>query len=124
MRAIKIDVVNRQVTEVDISKKSNLQSIYKALNVSLIELVRTDISDKTSLYIDEEGIYNKIEGGFTITVWGSGRALLVGNGLLIGYNAEDGSSIDLPAEYTVEWVQNRVKFYSKELVERHVEQFK
>lgn len=100
MKAILINVHNRTVTEVDID--DGLDSLYKMLNVRVVEIARNDLlRGQDVLYVDEEGLlkdnlFFDIDGGYQS---------IAGNGLIVGTD-EDGNSCDAetPLEFVVEAV--------------------
>jgi hypothetical protein len=64
MRAILIDAVNCTVKE--IQNKGDLDSIYKAINVEMIEVGNYDPETGDTLYVDEEGRINGTAIGFEL----------------------------------------------------------
>lgn len=83
MKAILIDVKNKELKEVDID---GLDSIYKAMGIKTIELA-THIDKKNLIYVDEEGMFG--DTGYWFRYRGS-RAF-AGNGLITGIG-RDGQS--------------------------------
>ena len=77
MRAVKIDPVNRSVTEINLKKNPNntLQELYEIIGCDLVELVQLDRS--IVLVCDEEGRLKEVKGGFTF----------IGSGLIIAETA-------------------------------------
>lgn len=88
MRAILIDAVNCTVTE--IQNKGDLDSIYKAINVEMIEVGNYDPETGDTLYVDEEGLINGTTVGFEL--FGKQFA---GSGIIFGSqpDGENGSAV-------------------------------
>ena len=88
MRAILIDAVNCTVTE--FQNKGDLDSIYKAINVEMIEVGNYDPETGDTLYVDEEGLINGTTVGFEI--FGKQFA---GSGIIFGSqpDGENGSAV-------------------------------
>ena len=65
MRAVKIDPVNRSVTEINLKKNPNntLQELYEIIGFDLVELVQIDRD--MVLICDEEGKCKDAHGAFT-----------------------------------------------------------
>jgi hypothetical protein len=81
MRAILIDAVNRTVTE--IQHKGDLDAIYRSLNVEMIEVGHYDQETGDTMYVDEEGLINGTELGFTLF-----NREYMGSGIIFGSTPE------------------------------------
>lgn len=71
MRAVKIDPVNRSVTEINLKKNPNntLQELYEIIGCNLVELVQIDRD--MVMVVDEEGKCKDVQGAFTFIGWGT-----------------------------------------------------
>lgn len=112
MRAIKIDVENRSVYEIDL--KEGLQPIYDAIgnNCRMFEApIRFNNND--ALFCDEEIALrpDDIVGGFSIMGNDFGQPIL-NNAIIIGGD-EYGESCD--AQSPLEYLQERVRFYRRRI---------
>ena len=106
-KGILIDVKNRTVTDVTVTKDSSgsqLQSIYDHIGCNMVEVVNIGEND---IYVDEEGLLNLLPSTNFFMYKGYPQPL-AGNGLIMGYNDETGDSVD--TTLTVEEVKNNVKF--------------
>lgn len=100
IKAIKIDVQNRTVTEIKI--KESLKAYYKEIGCELIEFVKIDaIND---LMVDEEGLYT--DNPYFI-MQGLYQPMK-GNALVVGVDFEEGKTIS--TTLTVEEVKAKVHF--------------
>lgn len=109
-KGILIDVKNKTITEVEVianEQGSELPSIYGHLGCSIFEVVNID--HENDIYVDEEGIMNMNDETGFFQVEGYPQPL-AGNGLVLGFNDEDGDSKD--TTLSVEEIKSRVKFKS------------
>lgn len=68
----------------------HVPEIYEALNCTTFTIVTIDINgQKWDLYLDDEGMYNHPHHGIKLR---HGDGMFFGNGVLLGYNPEDGST--------------------------------
>jgi hypothetical protein len=81
MRAILIDAVNHTVTE--IQHKGDLDAIYRSINVEMIEVGHYDQETGDTMYVDEEGLINGTEHGFTLF-----NREYMGSGIIFGSTPE------------------------------------
>ena len=83
MRAVKIDPVNRSVTEINLKKNPNntLQELYEIIGCDLVELVQIDRD--MVMVVDEEGKCKEVRGAFTFI--GSGM-VIAGTAIILGGN--------------------------------------
>ena len=83
MRAVKIDPINRTVTEIDLKKNPNntLQELYEIIGCDLVELVQIDRD--MVMVCDEEGKRKDVRGAFTFI--GSG-IIIAGTAIILGGN--------------------------------------
>ena len=84
MRAVKIDPVNRSVTEINLKKNPNntLQELYEIIGCDLVELVQIDRD--MVLICDEEGKCKDVQGAFTFIGWGT---VIAGAAIILGGNS-------------------------------------
>lgn len=85
MRAILIDAHNCVVQEID--NKGDLDAIYRAINVEMIEVGYYNPETGDTMYIDEEGLINGTTVGFELF----GRQY-AGSGIIFGTNPETGDN--------------------------------
>lgn len=85
MKAILIDAKNRVVQEIE--NKGDLDAIYKALDVEMIEVGNYDPETGDTMYVDEEGLINGTTVGFELF----GRQY-AGSGIIFGTNPETGDN--------------------------------
>lgn len=111
-KAIKIDVVNKQVYEIELS--DDYKAIYGAIgNGCTIFCAPIEFENGDTLYSDEEGLlHEKMEGCFMMENW---KYPLVGNAIILGTD-DEGDSID--AKSTIEEIKNKVTFYDSEIAEK------
>lgn len=83
MRAVKIDSVNRTVTEINLAQNPNntLQELYEIIGCDLVELVQIDRD--MVMVVDEEGKWKDVQGAFTFIGWGT---VIAGNAVILGGN--------------------------------------
>ena len=105
MRVVKIDPVNRTVTEINLKKNPNntLQELYEIIGCDLVELVQIDRD--MVMVCDEEGKCKDVQGAFTFI--GSGL-IIAGTAIILGGN--DNRFKALPKNLTsfqmmTEWVE-------------------
>ena len=90
MKALKIDVANRQVVEIEMD--GSLECIYKHIgNGCELFSCPVEFENNDALYTDDEGLLQpEMLGGFMFREW---RYMLVGNALIQGTDSE-GDSVD------------------------------
>lgn len=106
-KAILIDVNNKTVTEVTVTKDSEgseLKSMYELIGCEMVEVVNIGEND---IYVDEEGLLNLLPST-NFFMWKGYPQPLAGNGLILGYDDNTGDSTDVTL--TVEEVKNNVRF--------------
>ena len=102
MKAILIDVYNKDIKEVDYD--GTLDFIYFNLACRTFDVVRID--DVNSIFVDDEGLLRQNQLYFEYSA--SGRVFqLAGNGLVLGVD-DEGNSIS--PTLTVEDVEGKVNF--------------
>lgn len=102
MKAIKIDVVKKEIYEVTI--EDSLQSIYQQIEADMIETA-VHLPKNDVVYVDEEGLLRETSKGWFI-IYGQPQPLS-GHGLVLGVT-RNGSSRDVQA--TVEYIRKIVVF--------------
>ncbi len=104
MKAIKIDVIKKEVYEVELTQGS-LEDIYKELTCRVFSMPY-EHSNKDGLYVDDEGLLtDELIGGFAYRHFP--HQPLFGHGLIVGCD-EAGESDDVKT--TVEEVKKDVVF--------------
>jgi hypothetical protein len=106
MKAIKIDVKNRQVVEVEINPKNVLKDWYNQIGCNMVETA-IRINETDSILVDESGILNMEDDSMFFTY--DGYRPFIGNGLIVGCNYE-GDSVS--CKISVDDVIDKVEFYN------------
>ena len=107
MKAIKIDVINKTITEINLKK--GIKPIYKETGWDLFEIVllKQDKDNPSNyredLYVDEEGLLKESIGEFVMDGY-----RFTGHGLIIGCQIDTGDSCDCIS--TVQDIYKRVRF--------------
>ena len=103
MKAILINAENQTLSIVNVTKNNFLEDVYLLLNCKLIEAANDKIGKKPyTLYFDEEGrLSQKHKTGFDYKDGG-----FVGNGLLIGFNPNNGDAISVEESILTEVSKN------------------
>lgn len=92
MRAIKINPLDKTITEVEYD--GNYKSIYKLIEAQMFDVVRIGDKEDHTIYVDDEGLMNgkardvgffRIEGDYPIA--------LAGYGLILATN-DEGESVE------------------------------
>ncbi len=111
MRAILIDVQNHTITEVE---QNGLDDMYSLCNCETIDFVRLD--NEINCVVDDEGLIkqgwvdeNDVRHNLSGFTFGNLDQVIMGNGLIIGINQE-GDTIDLSNDITIELVKSVLKF--------------
>ena len=103
MKAILIDVKNKEVTEV--LHDDTLESIYNHVDCRTFDVVNID--GENTLYVDDEGLFVENQLFFEYSGDTGTKVQLAGNGLLLGYNGE-GDTIE--PTLTLEYVKSKITF--------------
>jgi hypothetical protein len=104
MKAILIDVYNREVREVEVDKKNELHSMYKHIDCEYVDRVRIDEHD--DIWVDDEGLLT-LDDDSMFFVFKGYDGVLAGNGLIMGVNRK-GESIE--PRISIEEVRSSVRF--------------
>jgi hypothetical protein len=102
MKAILIDVENREVKMVEVEK--GIHAIYEKINCDCFTVVSLENED--AIFIDDEGLLKLSETSKFFFIEGYHQPL-AGNGLILGTD-EEGESVD--AKSSLEDIKNRVRF--------------
>jgi hypothetical protein len=87
-KAIKIDVVNKELSYVKINHYSD---IYREIgNNCDLFCIPIQFDNEDCIYGDEEGLLKEVQGGFTMEGW---AYPLCGNAIILGTD-EEGDSVD------------------------------
>ena len=114
VKALKINAANKTIVEVE--KGEGIQDIYKHVGCQSFEVVPIGYPDEVaSIYVDEEALckeaYIDEDGvkhgmhGFHVENW---PHLVIGNGLVMGFDPETGDSGDCPL--SIEELQKVITF--------------
>ena len=109
-KGILIDVHNRTITEVEVTKDSNdseLQSMYNHIKCGMVECV--SLNDENDVWVDEEGLLTLTPFSMFFKIGGY-PDFLSGNGLILGFNDETGDSSD--TTLTIDDVKSKVTFHT------------
>jgi len=104
MKVIKIDVVNKEIKQIDLKK--GLEPIYKELECEIFQCFYPyGLKGRDCIYIDDEGaLKDKPLGAFSIRGY---PGVISGHGLVIGADKE-GNSIS--AKTSLEHIKSIVRF--------------
>ncbi len=102
MRAYKIDVVARQVSEIAIDDASRLKSMQAFVGGYVAQALRLD--DDNLIYVNDEGLFEADAAFFAVP---GGHQPFAGNGLVVGTD-EDGASVS--PTIGIEEVRSRIVF--------------
>ena len=105
MRAVKIDPVNRSVTEINLKKNLNntLQELYEIIGFDLVQLVQIDRD--MVMVCDEEGKCKDVQGAFTFIGWGT---VIAGTAIILGGSGKRFKALPenlASFEMITEWVE-------------------
>ena len=105
MRAVKIDPVNRSVTEINLKKNPNstLQELYSIIGCDLVELIQID--EDMVMVVDEEGKCKDVQGAFTFIGWGT---VIAGTAIILGGSGDRFKALPenlASFEMMTEWVE-------------------
>ena len=109
-KGILIDVHNRTITEVEVTKDNNgsqLQSMYNHIKCEMVNCV--SFNKKNDVWVDDEGLLNLTPFSMFFKIEGY-HEFLPGNGLVLGYDNETGDSSD--TTLTIDEIKSMVKFYT------------
>jgi len=108
MKAILIDVYNKEIKEVTLdTNKSTLQQWYDFIKTDMVE-VALDLDDTNSIIVDEEGMLKPTDNFF---VYDGAHQPFAGNGLIVGTDIEDGDAIS--CTLSIDDIKQKVKFLSR-----------
>lgn len=111
MRVIKIDSVNKTVSEVELNDEDSLKGL-QAIVEGLIEVAH-ELPNGDTLFVNEEGLMYSPMHFFEIK---GGHQPFAGNGVIAGYDFESGESTD--AESAASQIRAMVTFLSVDEVRR------
>ena len=117
-KGILIDVHNRTITEVEVTKDNNgsqLQSMYNHIKCGMVECV--SFNEKNDVWVDEEGLLTLTPDSMFFKIKGY-PDFLCGNGLVLGFDDENGESVD--TTLTIDEVISMVKFHTLNEVRRQL----
>ena len=117
-KGILIDVHNRTITEVEVTKDSNdseLQSMYNHIKCGMVECV--SLNNENDVWVDEEGLLTLTPFSMFFKIGGY-PDFLSGNGLILGFNDETGDSSD--TTLTIDDVKSKVTFHTLNEVRRQM----
>ena len=100
IKAILIDVENKQIKELELQSESSSFNLYKVLKCEYITSACGDLFNRLShaLFVDDEGLLKEEHlGAFCIRIGETGHLyesqVFSGNGIIVGIN-DEGESID------------------------------
>ena len=103
MRAIKIDVVNKTITEIQIDKKNSLKEMQEVVGGLITVACESDLD---TLMVNDEGLFM-----FSDFFYFEGNCQPnAGNGIMVGTD-ENGETVD--CKMSLEAVKAKVKFLDK-----------
>lgn len=112
MKVLKIDVVAKTVTEIELGK--GIKNIYAAIgNGCNLFCVPVEFDNGDSIYADDEALLQEnVEGAFIMEGW---DYPIVGNALIIGVN-EEGDSSD--CKTSLDDLFSKITFLDKDAAEQ------
>ena len=111
-KAIKIDVLNKTIYEVEITQEKNI--CYHIGNGSTVFCCPFQFENGDAIYADDEALYRQQYGCFVIKGW---KYPIVGNAIILGTDSE-GDSISHKSK--IEDFSEKIVFGSKEITEEYV----
>jgi hypothetical protein len=117
-KGILIDVQNRTITEVEVTKDSNdseLQSMYNHIKCEMVDCV--SLNNGNDVWVDEEGLQRLTPFSTFFKIEGY-HEFLSSNGLVLGYDNETGDSSD--TTLTIDDVKSKVTFHTLNEVRRQM----
>ena len=117
-KGILIDVQNRTITEVEVTKDKNgseLQSMYNHIKCEMVECV--SLNEKNDVWVDEEGLLRITPFSMFFKIEGY-HEFLPGNGLVLGFDEENEDSSD--TTLTIDDVKSKVTFHTLNEVRRQM----
>jgi len=114
MKALKIDVVNKTISQIEIK---NYKEIYSAIgNDCDLFCCPVEFENGDILYSDDEALlHNELEGCFTMLDW---NYPLVGNAIILG-NDEEGDMADVKTK--ADEILEKIIWGNKEAAEQYAE---
>ena len=113
MRAILIDVYNKDVREIDIPENNTLDAWYKAIDVEIVT-VGHYINEHDSILVDDEGLLKPCNHFF---LYEGSHQPFAGSGLVTGVD-EEGESVS--CDISLDEVKNNVTFMTLKEVQEWV----
>ena len=109
MKAIKIDVVNETVTDVDIKSSDTLNEMYRQIGCDMVEVAcYPEFGDHGEcVMVDENGMACLTPQSKFFTITG-GHQPFAGNGLIVGTNFSNGATVGVGI--TAEEAKKHIKF--------------
>ena len=117
-KGILIDVQNRTITEVEVTKDSNdseLQSMYNHIKCEMVDCV--SLNNGNDVWVDEEGLQRLTPFSTFFKIEGY-HEFLPSNGLILGYDDETGDSSD--TTLTIDEIKSMVTFHTLNEVRRQI----
>jgi len=107
MKALRIDVTNQKVYQIELAE--GIQAIYKELGIDTF-CCPVYFDNEDCIYADDEALFKEVQGGFFMKGW---AYPLINNCLVIGTD-DEGGSVDCLT--TAEELQNRITFLTAEQI--------
>jgi hypothetical protein len=104
MRALLINTDDKTITEVQVSEDNFLDDLYSLIQCNMVEAPHYFPNDDV-LYVDEEGLFNERDTGFSLT--DRPRSAFVGFGIVLG---SDGTGGDTDYNSTIEDIKKSIVF--------------
>lgn len=108
MRAIKIDSLNKIVSEIEIDEENSLSGMQGVVD-GLIEFA-FELKNGDTLFVNEEGLFSAT----TFFEIKGAHQPFAGNGVIVGTNFSTGETVD--AESSLDEIRSMVSFLSVEQV--------
>jgi hypothetical protein len=104
MRALLINTDDKTITEVHISEDNFLDDLYSLIQCNMVEAPYY-FPNRDTIYIDEEGLFNERDTGFSIK--GATGFILVGFAVVLGSDDNGG---DTDCKSTIEDIKKSIVF--------------
>ena len=113
MKAILINAETQTVEQVDIPENKHLETYYALLKCDCVTVVEIAVQRNHSLYLDDEALLtDSHQYGFSIL----GQEF-VGNGLIVGYNPDEGEDVDVDVRVTPQYITGLVQFLDRSQID-------
>lgn len=111
MKAILINAETQTVEQVDIPDDKHLETYYALLKCDSVTVVEIAVERNHSLYLDDEALLSDFHQ-YDFSILGQE---FVGNGLIVGYNPDEGEDVDV--QVTPQYISGLVHFLDRSQID-------